>query len=348
MSDKKFSFNYLLTTQSIAVSYESKHYMVTKAAEPYRYDALKKAILDRDAEAFVDALIPKKRVIKYSNEYFEIDDKNNLYMLDDRSTVIPDIIAKRLIEFSQEGLPIEPLVYFWKKLRKNPSKNSQEMLYGFLEANHHPITENGNFLAYKKVSQNGEGKLVDSYSKKMDNSVGAVVSMPREQVVEDKNQTCSRGLHVAAWEYAQNFSGTVLVEVIVDPTDVVSVPVDYHNQKMRVCRYKVSCVIDYGKPIKENLKSDRNEKEMEYKVSFDAEAIKRTSTVDFTAMTVKEIIDMFHKVQTSVVDANVSRLFETPKLREMNPKNKQSIVNKVKKILEEQGFTVITGAPKSR
>ena len=77
MSDKKFPFNYLLTTQSIAVSYESKHYMVTKTAEPRRYDALRKAILDRDAEAFVDALIPKKRVIKYSNEYFEIDDKNN-------------------------------------------------------------------------------------------------------------------------------------------------------------------------------------------------------------------------------------------------------------------------------
>jgi len=346
MSDKTFPFNYLLTTQSIAVSYESKHYMVTKAAEPHRYDALKSAILARDKDAFIDALVPKTRVIKYSNEYFELDGNNNLYMLDDKSTVVPEIIAKRLIEFSQEGLPIEPIVYFWKKLRKNPSNDSREMLYGFLEANDHPITANGNFLAYKKVTQLDDGRLVDSHSRTMDNSVGKVVSMPRDQVVEDKNQTCSRGLHVAAWSYAQGFSGSILVEVIVDPTDVVSVPIDYNQQKMRVCRYKVSCVIEYGKPIKENLKSDRDEKGMEYKTSFDLDETKRTMTVDFTAKTVKEIIDMFETIQNNVIPA--SKKVSSYDLRAMNPKNKQSIVNKAKKILEGQGFTVITGAPKSR
>ena len=76
---KQFNFNYLITTNSVTVSYKGQHYMVTKTSEPLRYEQLKTAIKNVDESAFLDALIPKVKVIKYSTEYFEMDDDGNVY-----------------------------------------------------------------------------------------------------------------------------------------------------------------------------------------------------------------------------------------------------------------------------
>jgi len=62
--------------------------------------------------------------------------------------------------------------------------------------------------------------------------------MNRDNVNPDANETCSHGLHVGAFAYANTFS-ELLLEVEVNPKDVVAVPPDYNNQKMRVCEYKV-------------------------------------------------------------------------------------------------------------
>jgi hypothetical protein len=115
-----------------------------------------------------------------------------------------------------------------------------------VEKNDHPITESGNFIAYKRV----RGSFKDIHSNTMDNTVGSLVEMPRNQVNEDSSQTCSYGLHVANWEYAHTqFASSdpatdVMLEVEVDPADVVAIPADYNNAKMRVCKYKVLGVVD--------------------------------------------------------------------------------------------------------
>jgi hypothetical protein len=65
-------------------------------------------------------------------------------------------------------------------------------------------------------------------------------------VDEDPNNTCSYGLHVANWDYAYNNYGgksDIMLEVEVDPADVVAIPVDYNQSKMRVCKYKVINVV---------------------------------------------------------------------------------------------------------
>lgn len=67
--------------------------------------------------------------------------------------------------------------------------------------------------------------------------VGAVVSMPREQVDDDSGIDCSTGLHVGSFNYARGF-GPRMEVVKIDPADVVSVP-RYDGNKMRVCRYEV-------------------------------------------------------------------------------------------------------------
>ncbi len=108
------------------------------------------------------------------------------------------------------------------------------MLYRFLEHNGHPLTEDGCFIAYRGVTDD----FRDCRTRSIDNSVGSVVEMPREQVDDNPNNTCSYGLHVACFNYAEGF-GPKLIEVKVNPKDVVCVPEDYEGTKMRVCRYEV-------------------------------------------------------------------------------------------------------------
>jgi hypothetical protein len=66
--------------------------------------------------------------------------------------------------------------------------------------------------------------------------------MDRDDVDPDRNRTCSAGLHCCSQEYLPEFgcgAGNKIVEVRVDPKDVVAVPTDYNNTKMRVCKYEV-------------------------------------------------------------------------------------------------------------
>jgi hypothetical protein len=63
--------------------------------------------------------------------------------------------------------------------------------------------------------------------------------MPRDQVQFDPGVGCHTGLHVGTFEYAAGFAQGALLEVVVNPRDVVSVPTDCGAQKMRTCRYTV-------------------------------------------------------------------------------------------------------------
>lgn len=152
---------------------------------------------------------------------------------------LPAGLGRRFAEFKASGISTEPLRLFWMKLRDNPNPNSISMLYNFLEHNGHPLTKDGNFIAYRKVMRNEAGNLVDRHTGKFDNNPGAIVSMPRAEVNTDPEHTCSSGLHVAAWGYLAHFPGDCTIEVEVDPRDVVAVPVDYQGTKMRVCKFRV-------------------------------------------------------------------------------------------------------------
>lgn len=149
---------------------------------------------------------------------------------------IHSTLARRILELSSQGFNIKPLLLFLENLMQNPSKRAVDELYGFLEVSKLPITDDGHFLAYKSVRQD----FKDHHTGTMDNSVGAIVQMPRNAVDEDKDRTCSSGLHFAAHEYAQGFgpSGRMVV-LKINPRDVVAIPSDYNNQKGRACRYEV-------------------------------------------------------------------------------------------------------------
>lgn len=148
---------------------------------------------------------------------------------------LPNELSDKLLQLVDAKEETRPLERFWTNLRKNPSVESKRDLFAFLRVNKIPITPNGCFIAYKKVTDN----WLDCHTRTINNRPGTIVKMERKYVNDDRNVTCAAGLHVAAFEYAWNFTGGILLTVSVNPRDVVSVPTDYNFQKMRVCRYKV-------------------------------------------------------------------------------------------------------------
>lgn len=152
---------------------------------------------------------------------------------------VHNVIVDRIFQMLQEKVDAMPLVRFLDRIMLNPSYTAVQELFLFLEANKIPITEDGCFLAWKKVRHD----FKDIYSGTLDYSVGNLVEMPRNQVDEDRERTCSRGLHCAGWDYMPHFGSSGdsdrIVIVKVDPADVVAVPSDYKNAKMRVSKMLV-------------------------------------------------------------------------------------------------------------
>lgn len=171
---------------------------------------------------------------KFSNGLVTItDDMRVLY----NGEELHNSLTTRMITMFSEGFNILPLVEFLKNLMKNPSRVSVNELYEFLEKNDLPITTDGCFLAYKTVRNDYK----DWHTNKMDNSVGKVVSVPRNSVDDDRNNTCSYGLHFCSLGYLSHFhagEGRVVL-VKINPADVVSFPRDYNNSKGRTSSYTV-------------------------------------------------------------------------------------------------------------
>jgi hypothetical protein len=164
-----------------------------------------------------------------------------------------------MISMLQEGFDVTPMANFMENLFSNPSKRAVDELYGFLEKNSLPITPQGHFLAYKRVRAN----YTDCHTGTMDNSVGRVVEMERNAVDDDKDRTCSAGLHFCSHSYLGHFSGDRVVIVKINPRDVVSIPSDYNDSKGRACRYEVIGEVgnnpddgtEFTKPVQSNANS---------------------------------------------------------------------------------------------
>lgn len=154
-------------------------------------------------------------------------------------------LTDTIIKFHNENRPFDRLVKFLDKVMENPSRNSREQLYSFLDRNNFTITEDGDFIAFKGLNDElrsihaGPGIVNgEEYDGHLDNAPGNVVQIDRKTVIDDPNQACSFGLHVGDYSYASLF-GSRLVEVLVNPAHVVSVPNDSFYRKVRVCEYRV-------------------------------------------------------------------------------------------------------------
>jgi hypothetical protein len=151
-------------------------------------------------------------------------------------------LTKKIVDHNNDGLPITPLTNFLARLMKNTRYTSQRSLYDFIDANDMVFDDDGCFLAYKIVGADYMSLYRGNGAKVFDNTPGQVVKMSAGDVDDDRNNTCSRGLHVCSRNYLPHYgngSTDKVVIVKVDPEHVVAVPGDYNNAKMRVSEYLV-------------------------------------------------------------------------------------------------------------
>ena len=146
-------------------------------------------------------------------------------------------LANRILQGIKEGSDVTPFTNFALNLKRNPSKTAVDELFLFLKDNSLPITQDGKFQAYKNVTDDYK----DKHSGIFDNNVGATCEVQRNEVDDNRDSTCSYGLHFCSLPYLRTFWGfsghTMIVEI--DPADVVYIPSDYDNTKGRTCKYVV-------------------------------------------------------------------------------------------------------------
>lgn len=224
------AYPFIIQGNNIVVVIDNKSYTISKSH--ITYETVLNAIKNQEWDTVKSAIEPKEAIQRYSIGFVKIDANGTFYWKD---KPMHSFLTERIIQMYKDGFSIHPLVFFMENLMENPSKRAVDELYGFLEKNNLPITPDGQFLAYKKVNSD----FTDCHTGTMDNSPGKIVSMERNQVCEDKDQTCSYGLHFCGLSYLKHFGGAKTVIVKINPRDVVSIPSDYNEAKGRACRYEV-------------------------------------------------------------------------------------------------------------
>lgn len=213
------------------------------------WPAILEGLFNNDSSVFTlfDVKAGLKTRIQSLSDRVSWDGENILFDGDAVSGPLADHL-KRCLEAGTQDY--EPIVRFWEKVASNPDENSRNQLFTWLKSHQFTITEAGDILGYKGVqgydpetfkSQHSGEAYVDGvyHNDFIPNKPGSVVTMPRSQVANNPDVACHYGLHVGDWSYASDFARGAVLEVHVNPRDVVSIPRDSSARKMRCCRYEV-------------------------------------------------------------------------------------------------------------
>lgn len=251
-------YPYIIQGSNITVVIDNKPYTVNKSH--IAFQKIVDAIKENNWETVKDIIEPKLVILNYGSGNISIQGDTLFW----KGIELHNSLTTRIISMMQEGFPVEPMVKFMENLLENPSFRAINELYGFLEKNTLPITSDGFFLAYKRVndsyldvhSSSVLNKPAYAFTKEEHNMLPitagrkkevtvnivdgqTVIEMPRFMVNDDKNQTCSEGLHFCSQEYLNSFGGSRIVILKINPKDVVSIPTDYNNSKGRTSKYIV-------------------------------------------------------------------------------------------------------------
>jgi hypothetical protein len=228
--------NYTLTDDSITVLDEDTFEPKTMPATHPAFEEVVAAVRIGDAEE-VKRLLDLPAVISdFTQGLVTIVDRV-LYL---NGKPLDTSATRRVLQFMDQDRPelAKPLIAFIEKVSENPSRRAVYGLYDWAERSGLPITPDGDIIAWKIVQED----YLDIYSGSFDNSVGKIVEVPRNEVDEDPDRTCSHGLHVCSTSYLPHYGtgpGSRVMVVRVHPKDFVAVPKDYDAAKARVCRYEV-------------------------------------------------------------------------------------------------------------
>tara|TARA_B100001113_G_scaffold350785_1_gene348595 strand:- start:306 stop:1133 length:828 start_codon:yes stop_codon:yes gene_type:complete len=236
---------YILTDESLTVVVNGKS-LTMESSNPSFREAVK-AISDERWDDIEKLFDTSQAVEDYADGKVKVVEGVVYY----DGEAVHNHVVGRILDFMRQGLPYKPLVRFLDKLMGNPSRRAVNELYAFLEHKAMPLTPDGNFLAYKGVRED----YTDWHSGKFSNKVGDVNEMTRNRVCDDANIGCSHGFHAGSLDYAKGYgNGGHLMVVEIDPRDVVSVPLDCDQQKLRTAKYKV--VAHFEKKLEEPMCDD--------------------------------------------------------------------------------------------
>ncbi len=223
---------FIITNHGVTVYLDGEQQTIDESHP--NFDAVVLAVAEQDVDEIRALINISLAITRWGNGFITVIDGEVFY----RDEPVNNVITSRILELMSAGFEPSSLAAFLANVMENPSYTAVQELYLFLEHNDIVITEDGHFLAYKRVRNN----YTDLHSGRFDNSVGASPSMPRNEVDDNRNATCSRGLHFCAKHYLPSFGGyghNRVVVVKVNPSDVVSIPSDYNNAKGRTWTYEV-------------------------------------------------------------------------------------------------------------
>ncbi len=190
---------------SVTAIVSGKHY--TADSTRANWSEILKALKENDADAFVRAVDVKTAFASYTEGKVSIVGNEVLYA----GNRLDGVIVERIFDFLKGGFPVRPILKFINNLYANPSNRAIGELYKFLEHKALPITENGTFLAYKGLNDDFYSVTAGTIKKlvrgtvredgRIYNGVGEVVECERNQVDDNKDNTCSHGLHAGSMDY---------------------------------------------------------------------------------------------------------------------------------------------------
>lgn len=182
-------------------------------------------------------------IMAFTEGNVQFEGGNVLY----KGNAVHNVLTDRILEMMRLELPYMGMIRFLDNLMLNPSAHSVAELYNFLENALLPITDDGHYLAYKKLDWHpdtdmaADGWMVDCYSGKIAQRVGNdPPPIPRNMVDDDWRLACSSGYHIGSLDYTMLRSvqpGDSAVIVKIHPKNAVACNGEF--QKMRVTEYTI-------------------------------------------------------------------------------------------------------------
>lgn len=234
---------YVQTPSSIAFVHDTE--IITIQSDHPHYNDIIDAVKSGDGAAAFKMSSIKNAIPFYQHGGVTVNAEEGTIDCNGRLFEVSSSLGSRILHDMMAGdVCFEKYVKFLDNLLDNPSTRVQRRVYDFLNAADITITDDGYILAYKVVRAN----YLDKHSGTIDNKVGTVVTMERSSVDDDDQRTCSHGLHLCSKSYISGFgSGDDRIMVCkLNPRDVVSIPADYNDAKLRCCKYEVVAETTWG------------------------------------------------------------------------------------------------------
>ncbi len=213
------------------------------ATDHPNYAKIKAALIADDLPAISKLISIANQVIDYGKGKFSIVAGQVIF----DGKPMHNACVDRVLKMMREGYDLDPMLAFLDRLYNNTSFRVVNELWPFLEKSKVAIDPEGYIIAYKVVRND----YMDKHTGTFDNSVGETPNMPRRDVDDNQDKTCSDGLHFCSETYLPWYGSGVreggdrVMIVRVDPANVVAIPTDHKDAKGRAWIYEVIGELDF-------------------------------------------------------------------------------------------------------